>query len=836
MIVKNAQDDLGEILPIMAKVSDEVIVVDTGSTDNTPDVARTLGASVIEITWKDSFAEARNTYIDAARGDWIISIDADERIAEKDLHHIAEAKQKPPHGFLMTTRNYGNDHGVEGFRPCTGEYPEFENGFKGWSPSTKVRMFPRVKGLYYTGEVRELIEPGLKRLGIPLGEVLTPIHHFGTQSRSKRLYYRQLLEKKVRSTPKDPRAMIELAVEDFHLGRLDKAISEAERAISLHEEGYRGLYFDLASAYNLLGAAYMKVGKKDKALEAFDAGIKSGGRNKDVLKKNKGILLSQGMRPSLGVVMIVKDEEKDLPNILGDIKDVVDEIVVVDTGSKDHTVDVAKDFGAKVGYFEWCDDFSKARNASIDMADSDYLLWLDADDRIPPEEAAKLLRLKKSLKPGKDAAWMLKIVNTDRQGGDTVSYQLRIFPRRDDMRFVNRVHEQILEVVQKAGIKIESADITIRHTGYDDEASRLLKARRNLRILLDEVGQGNVSSSRYFFIASSYFALHEYERSLEYIGKARKNSFGSENWLKYSYSLAADCYLRLGNKERAVQEFGEATSIYEKSGLMHYFLAMTCLNAGMFEDAVKAFEKTASLGIEIETYPVPPDIQESAPYYYGVALERLGRTNEAMKAFRTAIKINPSHFLATRDLGLSLLKAGDMDQSLSFLEKAKRLAQGYDRVLWLSMAKIYDRLGMTSRALEIYRESVGIDPYDTDALTGLVEASMKVDDVESLVLGMEGLMNNLGMDTNMVLETVEDIAGTCSDIARRLFESQDTFNAEKLVNCALKLDKKCAKAYLLAADIKIASGQREAGADWLEKALRAGTPTDEIKKRMQGLS
>ncbi len=836
MIVKNASEDLKDILPVMAKVSWEMIVVDTGSKDNTPDVARALGARVIEITWRDSFADARNTYIDAAKGDWIISIDADERIAEKDLLHIASAKQKDPQGFLMTTRNYGNNPGVEGFSPCKGEYPEFEKGFKGWSPSTKVRMFPRAKGLYYTGQVRELIEPGLKRLGIPLGEIRTPIHHFGTQSYEKRLYYRELLEKKVLSMPNDPRAMIELAVEDFHLGRLDKAIHEAEKAISLHLKGNKGFYFDIASAYNLLGAAYMKKGDRDKAIEAFDAGIKAGGRNVDSLKKNRAILLAQGARPKLGAVMIVKNEEKNLPNILGDIKGIVDEIVVVDTGSSDNTVDIARNFGVKLGHFDWCDDFSKARNASIDMADSDYLLWLDADDRISPEEAAKLSRLKKSLKADKNKAWMLKIVNTDRKDGDTISYQLRIFPNRDDVRFVNRVHEQILEVVHSAGIKIDSADITIRHTGYDDEESRLIKARRNLRILLDEVAEGNASSSRYFFIASSYFALKEYDKSLEYIKVARQMTNGSENWLKYSYSLAADCYLKLGKKQRAAQEFKEATRLYKDSGLMHYFLGMTCLNAGLFKDAVKAFETTASLGIEIETYPVPPRIREKAPYYYGKALEKLGRTQEAINAFKTAIKIDPCHYLAAKDIGFCLIKQGDITQALSWLEKARDISQGYDRALWLALAKVYTTIGKHSKALEVYRESTGMNPYDTDALAGLAETSIEANDVESLVLGMEGLMNTLGMDTNLMLDTVEDIAGTCSGIARKLFETGDLSNAERLLNCALKLDNRCTDACLLAADIKIASGQVPAAATWLEKALKLGVPAGEIEKRMQGLS
>ena len=84
----------------------------------------------------------------------------------------------------------------------------------------------------------------------------------------------------------------------------------------------------------------------------------------------------------LSVCMIVKDEADKLPLILGDIRGVADEIIVVDTGSTDETIEIAKSAGAQVFDFPWCDDFSAARNYSLDQATGDMVLWLDADDRI----------------------------------------------------------------------------------------------------------------------------------------------------------------------------------------------------------------------------------------------------------------------------------------------------------------------------------------------------------------------------------------------------------------------------------------------------------------------
>lgn len=834
MIVKDAEEDLKAILPVMAKISEDIVIVDTGSTDNTQKVAGSLGACVIPYIWQDSFADARNVYIDEAKGDWIISIDADERIEEKDLHHIKKASRKKPQGFLMTTRNYGNDPGVEGFRPCTGEYPSFEKDFSGWSPSTKVRMFPRIKGLYYQGEVRELIEPTLERLGIPTGEIVTPVHHFGAYPTEKRLYYRMLLEKKASSNPDDPRAAIELAVEDFHLGRFDLAIDEAKRAIDRYLSGKKGFYFDISSAYNLLGASYIKTGDNKKAMDVFDRGLKAGGKNKATLKKNKEILSRRLRQPTLGVVMIVKDEEKNLGNILGDVKDIADEIVVVDTGSQDKTVDIAKSYGAKMGFFKWCDDFSAARNRSIELADSDYLLWIDADDRILGEDRERLSAFKKTLRPEKDMAYLLKITNDSMDDTETISYQARIFPNRDDIRFEGRIHEQILPVLERKGIKIDTEDIVIRHTGYHSPEEILEKARRNLDILLDELRDGKDTPAQYFFIATSYFALHDYEKCLEYIVAARKKA-KDESWYKYSYSLAADCYLKLKKTDDAIDELKRGTKRYKESGLMHYYLGITSIQGGRYNEAIKALEKTASLGIEIETYTIPSDIREMAPYYYGIALEKTGNIKDALSAYKTAFDINPDNLVAIGALGLALLRTGKINEAMPYLEKAKENATKYDPFLWLSLARVYCFTKKYKKAHELYLESKESIPENMEVLVGLIQTSIETDDVDTLIFALDRLMQSLGLDSNKELNSVKEIAGICVDIGQRLFNAKDSIDADKLADASLRLDSSCKEAYILKADVAIASKDLNKGANFLEKALINGASPMDIKERMKGL-
>ena len=144
--------------------------------------------------------------------------------------------------------------------------------------------------------------------------------------------------------------------------------------------------------------------------------------------------------------MIVRDEEKNLSNCLESVRGIFDEIVVVDTGSTDRTVEIARSFGANVFDFVWVDSFSAARNEALSHATGDFAFWLDADDVVEPAEREKLRELLRRLRAGDQAAYVVRCAcdpSPDGTGGDTVVDHIRLFPLRDDARWTYRVHEQI---------------------------------------------------------------------------------------------------------------------------------------------------------------------------------------------------------------------------------------------------------------------------------------------------------------------------------------------------------------------------------------------------------
>ena len=130
-------------------------------------------------------------------------------------------------------------------------------------------------------------------------------------------------------------------------------------------------------------------------------------------------------------------------------------------------------------FFRWVDDFAAARNVALDLATGDYVFWLDADDRLDAANRMKLKALFASL-DGSNVAYVLKCrCLIDRPGGTpTVVDHVRLFPRRPDVRWEHRVHEQVLPALRRAGTDVRWSDVIVDHVGYVDPAVRKRRARR----------------------------------------------------------------------------------------------------------------------------------------------------------------------------------------------------------------------------------------------------------------------------------------------------------------------------------------------------------------------
>ncbi len=192
-------------------------------------------------------------------------------------------------------------------------------------------------------------------------------------------------------------------------------------------------------------------------------------------------MISMKTLPKLSLCMIVKNEEDVLARCLKSVKSLVNEIIIVDTGSTDKTLDIAKDFGAIILQYEWTDDFSAARNFSLNHVTGEWILVLDADEILMFDSNEQIARL---LKDDDAEGYFIRIVNLLGEPPDfeiSDGLAVRLFRNRQEYQFEGVIHEQIKNSIsRKRGDQtLKRIPLTIYHDGY---LADCLKKKKKLNV------------------------------------------------------------------------------------------------------------------------------------------------------------------------------------------------------------------------------------------------------------------------------------------------------------------------------------------------------------------
>jgi glycosyltransferase involved in cell wall biosynthesis len=212
--------------------------------------------------------------------------------------------------------------------------------------------------------------------------------------------------------------------------------------------------------------------------------------------------------PKLSLAMIVKNEARCLARCLGSIKKIADEIIIVDTGSTDRTVAIAGGFNAKIFHFDWCDDFSAARNFALEQTTGDWILVLDGDETVSEPLAAAI----KQFVSGAPQIGRLKIVSDFRRHGQTLRSQTfvsRLFPR--GAHFEGKIHEQIVSPLPRVNLAGELA-----HDGYLETQ----KSDRNVKLLLAALEREPANAYLLHQLALEYTSLDQPEKAFPCLQQA----------------------------------------------------------------------------------------------------------------------------------------------------------------------------------------------------------------------------------------------------------------------------------------------------------------------------
>jgi glycosyltransferase involved in cell wall biosynthesis len=281
-------------------------------------------------------------------------------------------------------------------------------------------------------------------------------------------------------------------------------------------------------------------------------------------------MANQGDLPTISLCMMVKDEEELLPQCLDSLKSAVDEIIIVDTGSTDRTVEIAESYGARIYRHPWENDFSKHRNQSIQYASKDWILIMDADEEFFPEDAVNI----KSTIRERDADFLyLRCYDLEKTGKvHGVFNQIRLFRNGLGMLYANQVHNQLRTVGKGAYCKLR-----FRHYGYDLSPEKMhQKHLRTTSLLQRKIQEHPEDPYLHQQLAASYSMHKEFEKAIEegeLALKLMQKKGITNSFFVTSYYTVSQGYFVSGDLDRAEEVCHEALDFFQLDLNSYHFLA-----------------------------------------------------------------------------------------------------------------------------------------------------------------------------------------------------------------------------------------------------------------------
>ncbi|HLU40351.1 MAG TPA: glycosyltransferase [Planctomycetota bacterium] len=399
-----------------------------------------------------------------------------------------------------------------------------------------------------------------------------------------------------------------------------------------------------------------------------------------------------GREPRLSLVMMVKDEARTLARCLRSVRDAVDEIIVVDTGSSDETVEIARSFDARVLHCAWTDDFSAPRNVGLAAATGDWILVLDADEAVRAGDAPRLREL---IADPTVSGWQLVLQNEYGDGTKTLGVAiLRLFRNLPGIRYQNRIHEQVLPTLQaegaRLGLRVQAADVVVLHDGYTDECMAARnKNERNERLFRLQLAE----------TPDDIYALYKFGDFLRRVPGRRADALPilERAWrvlrdhpllppgeLPYAAEIAALLALEYACAER----FAEAEAIlavalreFMPTPNLHYIAAGIAAHVGRHHDAIAHYRACLQFAGQVMVVPV----QEGVTSYVALA-----------------------------GIAQAYLRLGDRRRAAEWLARARALRPDFE-VTALALANLLVQEGEPGRALGVLAEQLGHAPRSAGA-------------------------------------------------------------------------------------------------------------------------
>lgn len=441
--------------------------------------------------------------------------------------------------------------------------------------------------------------------------------------------------------------------------------------------------------------------------------------------KDQFKMLYEEISPStLSLCLITKNEEKNISRCINSVKDIIDEIVVVDTGSTDRTVEIAKSFGAKVIQVKWEDDFSKARNAAIENATGDWILFLDADEEIKKEDVGQIRPL---LYDDTVEAYLFKFVNYAGSGTGSglteINYNYRLFRNNGKLKYIYPVHENLRNIEENRPPIAKRADVTILHYGYlADIRKEKNKSERYIKLISKYLEKHPEDKFQHANLAVEYFNIGDYQKALKHLLIATKgmdvNSGTATRLLRYLIG----CYIGLKDYATALKIISDAKDYYKDIPDFSFLEGLLYRDQKRYEKAIEAFKESLSIG-EYDGLFVTMGGTGSyrARYMVGLCKEKLNQLNDAVKEYIEVLKENPNYKEAFIKLFELFVKNEPVQEVYKFFSKYVDMTSPLNNAI---LARLYINVGLYDAAKN-YLDNINMDLEGLNTLKGIVHMGMK---------------------------------------------------------------------------------------------------------------
>jgi len=394
--------------------------------------------------------------------------------------------------------------------------------------------------------------------------------------------------------------------------------------------------------------------------------------------------------------MIVRDEQDVLNRCLDSIQNLVDEIIIIDTGSTDCTKEIAYQYTDLVFDFQWTDDFSEARNKALSYATRDYILVMDADEYIELAYHSHLLEFLKSLP--KDIAHALIVpiynfVGASNSGNFNQIEAVRIFSNHPHIKYERPIHEQV--ICTQGNLEFITFDFPIYHTGYTTETLELKqKSQRNLKIFEHVKANKQLDYYDNYTLANEYFAINDYPLALHHYTIAYQSHVYEKSWMPqciaqmlhcfYSLKRFSDMYLLC---EHAIAQWPSACDFY-------WFKGHLLMELGADEHAIQTLLQCiqiAERSTSSQNWLISPNYGSSLPYQLlSLLYLRQHDIENAVHALTKLLYLNPNNQGVLLRLLPLLIQNESVEHVITFLNRIYDQPEDYQLVMLLETSLLLD--------------------------------------------------------------------------------------------------------------------------------------------------